>query len=344
MKTAINHLRFITVIGCSLLFATQIFLWVNINMIWLTLVVSFILIPLLDYFFGDNYQQNFENFKYVCEWIPRVFFCVHFYLLFFFISIAEQFSSSEICLIGICLGTITGATGITIAHELMHKKLFIDRLFSKLIMCSVLYGHFCVEHIRGHHVRVATPNDPATAKRGQNLYSFIIQSTFGSFKHACKLESLRLNGKNKVIFSLSNNVISSLLLSLILLISTYFFYNSNALFLFIIQALWAIVLLEATNYIEHYGLLRKKEGKRYEPVQLHHSWNSNFYLSNWILFHLPWHSDHHKNMDKSFAQLRPVHSAPQLPFVYPLMIVISFFPFIFIPIMEKTILKYKQNK
>ncbi len=340
MAKSLNYFRLVPLICCSFFYSTQNFFWVNLNMAWVTLIISFILIPLLDFLIGDKCEQKFNDAHNICKWIPRIFFFIHFYLLFFFINIADEYSNIQLILVGVSLGTISGATGITIAHELMHRKSLTDRRLSKIIMCSVLYGHFCIEHVRGHHVRVATPSDPATAKKGQNLYSFIIQSICGSFKHACKLESLRLKTLHKKNYSLDNQVISSLLLSFILVFSVIIFYNLDALILLLIQAFWAIILLETTNYIEHYGLLRKRKGTHYEPVQLHHSWNSNYCLSNWILFHLPWHSDHHKNMGKTFGQLKPIECAPQLPYGYPSMIVLAFFPFIFIPMMEKEILKY----
>ena len=119
----------------------------------------------------------------------------------------------------------------------------------------------------------------------------------------------------------------------LLYFSVVFFFGFYG-FLFVLQAIWAVLLLEATNYIEHYGLLRSKNNQNMNQFPIH-SWNSNHVISNWILFHLPWHSHHHKSMNKAFHELEPIDNAPQMPFGYPAMIVIAFFPFVFIPLMER---------
>ena len=134
----------------------------------------------------------------------------------------------------------------------------VDRFLSKLIMASVLYGHFCIEHVKGHHVRVATPNDPATAKRGQSLYGFFLQSISGTLLHSFSLQKLFLEEHNIKMFSFKNELFVTLLCSFFFISVSWFFFGFYGLLLFVLQAIWAVLLLEATNYIEHYGLLRSK--------------------------------------------------------------------------------------
>ena len=320
------------------LFILQVFFWQYTGIIWMTMVTVFLVVPVLDFMVGKNREIGLSIFGRIAAWIPRLYVTLYFGVVALVFSSMNTGSFSEIICTALALGTIGGAVGINLAHELMHRKGQTDRLLSWVVMCSMLYGHFTVEHIRGHHVRVATSKDPATAKRGQTLYSFFLQSIVGSFKHAWKLEGMKFERhrsifKNKIFLSLTG---SSFFLSIIWVV-----FGLEVLMVYIGSSVWAILLLEATNYIEHYGLLRKKDKNgSYESVGEEHSWNADFSLSNWILLNLPWHSDHHKCMNKHFNHLQSCPSAPQLPFGYPLMIILSFCPVIFIPLMEKRLNTY----
>ena len=176
------------------------------------------------------------------------------------------------------------------------------------------------------------------------MYSFLIQSILGSFNHSLKLEKSRLNTIKPTQFFLKNKVVRFHFLSVVFMFLVFYFFGLHGLILFLLQSLVAVILLETTNYIEHYGLLRtKKHSDVYMPVDVNHSWNSNHLLSNWVLLQLPWHSDHHKNTKKSFNELCSIKSAPQLPLGYPAMIVMAFFPFIFISLMNN-VLDHGENK
>ena len=87
------------------------------------------------------------------------------------------------------------------------------------------------------------------------------------------------------------------------------------------------MLLESVNYIEHYGLTRKRvNDNRYEQVAPEHSWNSDHMLGRVVLFELSRHSDHHANPERSYQDLRTLETSKQLPFGYPAMIVLALFP------------------
>jgi alkane 1-monooxygenase len=190
----------------------------------------------------------------------------------------------------------------------------------------VCYGHFFVEHVRGHHVRVATPDDPATAPRGMNVYRFIVRSVVGSLMHAWRLEALRLAQRGLSAWHRSNWVLTGSLMSAALGAMAAWLGGWSGLLLFALQAAVAVVLLEIINYIEHYGLQRHRIEGHYEPVREQHSWNADFIVSNWILFNLQLHSDHHAHMRRPYEQLRTVHDAPQLPAGYPAMVVLALVP------------------
>ena len=135
-------------------FTLQVSFWQSTDLVWMTLIVSFLAIPILDSLAGARKFPSLASFGTFAHWVPRLYFMLHFYLLFTVLSSFEFTNYLELFLNGLALGTITGGIGITIAHELMHRPKKVDRFLSKLIMASVLYGHFCIEHVKGHHVRV----------------------------------------------------------------------------------------------------------------------------------------------------------------------------------------------
>ncbi len=330
---------FFLVVGT--MFTLQTILWETHNVAWMTILVTFVMVPILDSIIGKGTSPNLGSFGKFSLWVPRFYFVLHFFVIFFYLFRIEIYSYQEIPLFGLALGTITGAVGITVAHELMHSKSKFDRFSSKLILCSVCYGHFFVEHLRGHHVRVATPNDCATAKKNQSLYSFLLQSILGSFFHAWQLEKMRLEVKKHYVFTLRNQVILFHVFSFLLILFIYLSFGAKGVLVFLIQSIWAIILLETTNYIEHYGLIRgSNDTGGFIPVGYDHSWNSNHLFSNWILLHLPWHADHHKNMNRPFNQLKPINQSPQLPYGYPTMIIMAFLPPIFISIMNNILVRH----
>jgi alkane 1-monooxygenase len=237
----------------------------------------------------------------------------------------------------VAVGAVTGGMGITIAHELAHRPSRLDRLIAKALLVSVCYGHFTVEHIRGHHVRVGTPEDPATAPRGMNVYRFFVRSIVGSFAHAWKLEAIRLAHCGRSAWHPANWTLTGSVLSILLALVAGWWGGTAAVLLFVVQAVVAIGLLEIINYIEHYGLQRRRVDGLYEPVHERHSWNADFTVSNWILFNLQLHSDHHTHMRRPYEQLRSAPDAPQLPAGYPAMLMLALVPPLWFAAMDRRI-------
>lgn len=339
IKVFLYSCFFLFIVFC---FSLQAIFWEMQSIAWMTIVVSFVVIPVFDSVIGRGNAPNLSCFGSFSFLVPRIYCILHFLILIFYLYGVGNYDLHEIPVLSLSLGTISGAFGITVAHELMHKKNYIDKNLAKLILCSVCYGHFYIEHLRGHHSRVATTDDPATAKKNQHLYSFLIKSIFGSFVNALRLEKLRLHSIKTTENFMKNKVVVFHLISCTFMLLILYFFGVNGLILFLLQSIVAVVLLETTNYIEHYGLLRKKkQNKGYFPVDDSHSWNSDHLLSNWILLHLPWHSDHHKHAGKSFSELCSRKNAPQLPYGYPTMIVMAFFPFIFISLMNNVLDNYE---
>jgi len=219
------------------------------------------------------------------------------------------------------VGLIAGAQGITIAHELGHKRSALERGLARLLLMTVCYGHFTVEHNRGHHVRVATPDDPASARYGESYWAFLPRTLWGSLRHAWELdraEVLRL--------SAGSALIAAALAAAFGPVAAAFFFGQGAM---------AIVLLEAVNYVEHYGLQRARLADgRYERPAARHAWDANERLTNCYLVHLQRHADHHVNPSRPYAALQPQEHSPKLPTGYAGMLPIALLPPLWFAVMN----------
>ncbi len=247
--------------------------------------------------------------------------------------------------VGFLLSTMTvlGGVGITVAHELGHKNSRFEQILAKIILDTVFYRHFFIEHNRGHHVNVATPLDPATARKNQSFYQFWWQSVWGSIRSAWHLEAKRLEKKGKSVWSSENEMWNCFFepLMLMLVLSTSmsiwqgYFAWQVAVF-FVLQSILSFSLLEAVNYIEHYGITRRLlENGKYERVDPLHSWNASHLLSNFFLFQLQRHSDHHAYASRRYQILRHFDESPQLPAGYPTMILLALVPPLWFAVMNK---------
>ena len=312
--------------------------WVEIGAPWASIAVAFVAIPLIDALVGSPRRDGGPQppIPFV-RWIPRLQLPLQAALLIGAVRLAPDLSISQLLVFAFAVGTVTGGMGIMIAHELGHRAARLDRAIAKALLVSVAYGHFFVEHVRGHHVRVATPEDPASAPRGMSVYRFIPRSVIGGFRHAWRLERMRLGRRGRSAWHPSNWVLSGSLLSVALLALAWRVSGPPGALLFAVQAVWAFVLLEIINYVEHYGLLRRRVDGRYEPVREEHSWNADFAVSNWVLFNLQLHSDHHAHMNKPFEQLRTVPEAPQLPAGYPTMVLLALLPPLWFAVMDSRV-------
>jgi alkane 1-monooxygenase len=309
--------------------------WVAIGAPWASIAVAFVAIPLIDALVGAPRRAGRPRRPIpLVRWIPRLQLPLQAALLIGAVRIAPHLPLDQLIVFALAVGTVTGGMGITIAHELGHRKSTLDRLIAKALLVSVSYGHFFVEHVRGHHVRVATPDDPASAPRGVSVYRFVPRSVGGSFAHAWRLERMRLERTGRSAWHPSNWVLTGSVLSAGLLALAWLAAGPAGALLFGVQAVWAFVLLEIINYVEHYGLQRRRVDGRYEPVREAHSWNADFAVSNWVLFNLQLHSDHHAHMNRPFEELRTVESAPQLPAGYPTMVLLALVPPLWFAVMD----------
>ena len=319
-------------------------LWLQDIWSFLTPIYAFVLVPILELIFpinDANIDENEKESKASLHWtdfllysnILVVFGLVYFTLQTITNSTLDQYET--IGLIFSC-GIVIGSNGINVAHELGHRKSRVEQFLGKLLLLPALYMHFFVEHNFGHHLKAATPEDPATAKYNQTLYSFWFSSIFKQYGSAWKIQMNLLRRENKGFFSIKNDMLWYCIFEITYLAVIYGYFGIAGLLIAIFAAISGFLLLETINYIEHYGLLRKKkESGRYERVREVHSWNSNHVFGRIMLYELTRHSDHHYRANKKFQLLDYHEQSPQLPYGYPTSMVLSLFPPLWFSIMNK---------
>jgi len=212
----------------------------------------------------------------------------------------------------------------------------------KLLLMTVSYMHFSVEHNSGHHVHVCTPEDPASARLGESFYAFVPRSVLGSFKSAWRLEGRRLKGKGCSVGSPQNQMFWFVLLPLLVVTILGILLGVSAVIYFLVQSVIAVSQLEGVNYVEHYGLQRKQISPgRYERVTLAHAWNSSHKLTNLFLFRLQLHSDHHVSPLRRYQILRNFEKSPRLPMGYTGMLLLVLIPPLWRKVMDPRALLYR---
>ena len=242
------------------------------------------------------------------------------------------------------LGILLATNAVNVAHELGHRKNKIDIFITRLLLLPCLYMHFTLEHNYGHHKNVATELDPATAKKGQSLYYFWITSVFGQYKNAWQIQIKLLKNKKVSFFSFENNLLLFFMCQGLYLTTVYVLLGGGALVLAFLVGLISFLFLETINYIEHYGLRRKKIGGKYERVQNTHSWNSDHIMGRIILYELTRHSDHHFSASKKYQVLESLEESPRLPFGYPMSMLLAFVPPIWFAFMHPVLLKMEKSQ
>lgn len=227
------------------------------------------------------------------------------------------------------VGILTGTIGITYAHELIHRSGRGARWLADVLLGSVLYGHFRSAHLLVHHIMVATPHDPATARYGEGFWRFFLRVLPTSLRSAWAAEATKQRRRGRAIWHHKNPFWRYCIIQIVFLGAAYGLGGLTGLGLFLWQALVAIWQLELVNYVEHYGLIRQRcADGRFEPVQPHHSWNASDRATNWLLINLQRHADHHMSPARPYPLLRTYtpDAAPTLPAGYPMMTMLALAP------------------
>lgn len=244
--------------------------------------------------------------------------------------------------IAIVVSAGIGSGGVlTLTHELGHKNNKLDKFMAKMGNSIIGYGHFCIEHNRGHHVMVSTPEDPASARMGENIYRFAVREISGTFSRGWHHERERLEKLGLGFWTWKNDVLQSYAITLAIMAVAVAVFGPLILLFIIPHHVFGWYTLTQANYIEHYGLLRQKlPNGKYERTQPHHSWNTNHLFSNMQLFHLQRHSDHHANPLRPYQVLRDFPDLPTLPNGYLGCYSLAAIPPLWYKVMDKRVLEW----
>lgn len=312
----------------------------------LPIAFSYFVIPILDWAFGSDENNppeeivpQLEEDRYY-RILTYLTVPMHFIVL---IAIAWFVGTNDLTVWSVLVLALTAGSysglGINTAHELGHKKTKLERWLAKIVLAVPAYGHFCIEHNRGHHTEVATPEDPASARMGESIYRFVLREIPGAMRRGWNQERTRLARQGKPVWHWQNEILQSYAISAVLQLGLIAAFGWIMIPFLAIHNFWAWFQLTSANYIEHYGLLRAKEpGGRYERCQPHHSWNANYIFSNVVLFHLERHSDHHANPTRRYQSLRNFDDIPQLPNGYYGMYLLAYVPWLWYRVMDKRVL------
>ena len=314
-------------------------------------VYSFLLLPILDAVFGEDtsnpppeiVEQMAEDQYYrVLLHLSVPLFWLGMLLSAWLVG-TQELPWWGVLFMAVSAGYSAG-TAITVGHELGHKPSRLDRFSAMLANAVSGYGHFCIEHNKGHHTWVATPEDPASARLNESIYAFAIREIPGTLRRGWSHEADRLGRKGHSFWHWRNEVLQGYVITLTVNIALIAVFGWMMVPYLLIHNFIGWYALTEANYVEHYGLKRiKLENGRYEPVAPHHSWNTNHIVSNLMLFHLQRHSDHHANPMRPYQALRNFDELPRLPSGYPGTFLLAAIPPLWRKIMNPKVMKWAGN-
>jgi alkane 1-monooxygenase len=313
---------------------------------WMPLVHAFGVIPLLEILIKNTdgnmstAEEEIAKADKIYDWMLYIIVPLQFLAIYIFLNSFYQANLNWIDTTGhiVAMGLLCGIFGINVGHELGHRTNIWEQRMAKLLLMSSLYVHFFVEHNKGHHKNVATNEDPATSRLNEPVYFFYVRSMVYSYLSAWQIANKEMKKKGLAVFSWQNEMIQTQVLQLLFVLVIGLTFGLKICLYFIISAFIGALLLETVNYIEHYGLQRKRtESGNYERTLPQHSWNSNNILGRVFLFELSRHSDHHYMASRKFQILRTYDNVPTLPTGYPGSMLLSLLPPLWFKIMNKRI-------
>jgi alkane 1-monooxygenase len=317
---------------------------------FLALAYIFVLIPFIELFLsGTDVNMNKEQedqAKKMKMYDLLVYSAlpIQLALLIFFLFRVNDPSLALWEKIGMmnAFGIACGALGINAAHELGHRNTKWEQIMSKALLATSQYMHFFIEHNRGHHKNVSTDEDPASGRYGESVYAFYLRSVPQGWLSAWHLEADRLRKAEQSFWGIHNEMLWYQLIQATMLLAISLIFGWQTMLLYLGAAVSGFLMLETVNYIEHYGLRRKKiDGAYYEKTMPIHSWNSNHVIGRIFLLEVTRHSDHHYMANRKYQVLRHFDESPQMPTGYPGMMVLAFFPPLWFKVMHRQIDRYR---
>jgi alkane 1-monooxygenase len=315
-------------------------------LVWTPLIYTWFLIPLIELKVKadesnlSGAEEELARKNRIYDLLLYMVVPVQYIALYFYLDsiTSQQQSTADIIGKTLVMGLLCGVFGINVAHELGHRVKKFEQTLAKLLLLTSLYMHFFIEHNKGHHKRVATPDDPSSARYGEMVYRFYFRTIVFSYISAWHIAARDARKKGFKAFSRHNEMLQFQLVQIAMLLAVFYFFGLTAMLLFMFAALNGILLLETVNYIEHYGLQRKQIGEgKFERALPEHSWNSNHIIGRVMLFELSRHSDHHYLASRKYQVLRHHENSPQMPTGYPGMMLLSLVPPAWFRVMNKRI-------
>lgn len=313
---------------------------------WSAVIFAFGFIPILEPLLPSSTRNVTENERNTLlgrrlfDWLLYLNVPIVYAIIALFVwqlPIAD-WTSAELTGQILSVGIVLGACGINVGHELGHRSERGEQLLAKLLLLPSFYTHFFIEHNRGHHKNVATDLDPASARRGEMIYTFWIRSVVYSYLSAWRLETKRLEKSSIPFWTWQNEMLRFTLAQLAYLTLLVFLLPQGEYAWVALAGIIGFLLLETINYIEHYGLRRKQLASgRYERVRPMHSWNSNAQMGRIVLYELTRHSDHHFIANKKYQILDHHEEAPELPYGYPSSMLMALVPPLWFAVMNRRI-------
>ena len=314
--------------------------------LWIPVAFFYLVAPVLDWLLGEDQSNPPETavpqldadpyYRWITYLLAPILWSAFIFSAWFVASHSLPWHGV------LAMVLTTGSVGgfcINLGHELGHKNTTLERWLAKIILAPTGYGHFFIEHNRGHHRDVATPLDPASSRMGESIYRFVLREMPGALHRAWALETTRLERDGRAVVSLHNEILQPALITLLLWGALTLWLGPQILAFLVVASFWSNFQLTSANYIEHYGLLRQERAPgKYEVCQPHHSWNSNHIFSNWALFHLQRHSDHHAHPLRRYQSLRHFDNLPRLPSGYFGMFTVAYIPPLWRWVMDERLL------
>ncbi len=312
--------------------------------IGIPLALAWWFIPLLELLIKPNpsnlseAEEEMAKKSKVYDWLLYLVVPLQYTCLYLFLSTWNDNSFTVYETAGriAVMGLLCGVFGINVGHELGHRVNKVEQTLAKSLLLTSLYMHFFTEHNKGHHKRVATPDDPSSARYGEMIYLFYFRTIIFSYFSAWHIANEETRKKEKPVFSLYNEMILFHIIQICFVVLILLLFGWLVTVYFLIAAAIGIMLLETVNYIEHYGLQRNKmaDGK-YERAVPAHSWNSDHIIGRILIFELSRHSDHHYLASRKYQILRHHDNSPQMPTGYPGMMILALIPPAWFYVMNK---------
>jgi alkane 1-monooxygenase len=314
--------------------------------VWFPLIFAWVALPLFELFIKRNAknleaaEEEMAKEDKTYDLILYLIVPLQFIGLYFFLKNISNESLTWYDITGRIwvMGLMCGVFGINVGHELGHRVNFFEQTMAKALLLTSLYMHFFIEHNKGHHKKVATREDPSSARFGEWVYGFHFRSVVFSYLSAWKIANNDMRKKGKPALSLYNEMIQFQLIQIAFVVIIFFVFGWLTTLYFLIAAVIGFMLLETVNYIEHYGLQRKElDDGKYERALPAHSWNSDHVIGRLFLFELSRHSDHHYLASRKYQVLRHHDDSPQMPTGYPGMMILALIPPVWFWVMNKRI-------